>query len=82
MFKFKETDKNDFINIFYYKLLDYGVFTWEGRTCFLSEAHTDSDINKIIEAAKMSISDMFDAGFFEMKEDRFTRGIPDTVFYE
>ncbi len=29
---------------FYYALANNGVYLWEGRSCFLSTAHTDDDL--------------------------------------
>jgi len=86
LYKFKPLDDSKFIDIFYYKLLDYGIFTWEGRTCFMSSAHTDSDIRKIIEAVGKTIEDMTKAGFYKGKQEEtvegFIEGVPDEVFYE
>ena len=82
LFKFKELNDDAYIDIFYYKLLDYGVFTWEGRTCFLSEAHTDQDIRKIIDAVENSVRDMANSGFYFQDENNFTEGVPDQVFYD
>lgn len=50
-------------DLLYYYLLDKGVYTWEGRTCFLSTAHTDQDLEYIIQAVKDSIREMREGGF-------------------
>ncbi|WP_026475839.1 non-ribosomal peptide synthetase [Alkaliphilus transvaalensis] len=55
--------KGDF-EIFYYGLLDKGIYIWEGRNCFLSTAHTDEDIENIIKAVYKTIEEMKAAGFF------------------
>ncbi len=39
-------------DLFYYHLLARGVYVWEGRTCFLSTAHTDSDLEFIVDAVQ------------------------------
>lgn len=36
---------------------------WEGRTCYLSVAHTDEDIAKMVAAVQDSIADMQVGGF-------------------
>ena len=86
LYKFKALNDNAFIDIFYYKLLDYGIFTWEGRTCFMSSAHSDADLEKIIKAVRKTIEDMTRAGFYRKKDEEviegFIEGIPDEVFYE
>nr|WP_306415012.1 MULTISPECIES: non-ribosomal peptide synthetase [unclassified Calothrix] len=45
-------------NLFFYHLLEKGVYVWEGRTFYLSTAHTDADIEKIISAVKQSVVEM------------------------
>nr|AIW82282.1 PuwE [Cylindrospermum alatosporum CCALA 988] len=52
------------LDVFFYHLLEKGVYIWEGRTCFLSTAHTEADINWIIRAVKESIQEMRVGGFF------------------
>ena len=36
----------------FYGLLNEGIYIWEGRTCFLSTAHSDTDIKYIFEKIK------------------------------
>ncbi|MEA5581858.1 MupA/Atu3671 family FMN-dependent luciferase-like monooxygenase [Nodularia harveyana UHCC-0300] len=52
------------IDAFFYHLLEKGIYIWEGRTCFLSTAHTDADIQAIIQAVAESISEMRAGGCF------------------
>ncbi|PWW06592.1 amino acid adenylation domain-containing protein, partial [Paenibacillus cellulosilyticus] len=40
------------MEMFYYHLLDKGVYIWEGRNCFLSASHTDEDIEQVIKVVK------------------------------
>ncbi|WAS91507.1 type I polyketide synthase [Nannocystis punicea] len=35
--------------LLYYKLLARGVYVWEGRNCFLSTAHSDADLDRVVE---------------------------------
>lgn len=82
LFKFKALSEKAYIDIFYYKLLDYGIFTWEGRTCFLSDAHTDEDVDKIVDATTKVVQDMVDAGFYGQVDDGFKQGLPNELFYD
>lgn len=41
--------------LLFYHLIEKGVYIWEGRTCFLSTAHTAEDINYVIKAVKDSV---------------------------
>ncbi len=46
------------IDLFYYHLSMHGVFVWEGRNFFLSTAHTQEDIDKILCAVDSSLSEL------------------------
>ncbi|MFG1391587.1 type I polyketide synthase [Xanthobacter agilis] len=37
-------------DLFYNQLISRGVYVWEGRTCFLSTAHSDADLEQVVEA--------------------------------
>lgn len=50
--------------IFYYGLLEKGVYIWEGRNCFFSTEHNEEDINKIMDAIKQTVHEMKEAGYF------------------
>lgn len=50
--------------VFYYGLLEKGIYIWEGRNCFLSTAHSDEDIEKIINSVELTVKEMKDAGYF------------------
>ncbi|GCE45199.1 glutamate-1-semialdehyde-2,1-aminomutase [Thermosporothrix hazakensis] len=52
------------IDIFFYHLVEKGVYIWEGRNCFLSTVHTDEDIEKIIRAVEETVAEMREGGFF------------------
>jgi glutamate-1-semialdehyde-2,1-aminomutase len=52
------------MDLFYYHLIEKGVYVWEGRTCFLSTAHTDEDINYIIQAIQATVRELQDGGFW------------------
>ena len=60
LFRFDFSQETEILN---YHLLNKGVFVWEGRNCFLSTAHSEADIDFIVEAVRSSI--------LEMKSDRW-----------
>ncbi len=62
LFRFKFQGNYDLL--FYY-LIMHGVYVWEWRNCFLSTAHSDDDINQIIQAVKQSIYDMKQGKFIK-----------------
>jgi glutamate-1-semialdehyde aminotransferase len=55
LFRFDFSQETEILN---YHLLNKGVFVWEGRNCFLSTAHSDEDIDFIVEAVRSSILEM------------------------
>jgi glutamate-1-semialdehyde aminotransferase/acyl carrier protein len=60
LFRFSFTQNMD---LFFYHLLEKGIYIWEGRNCFLSTAHTDEDIALLIQAIKEAIWELRDGGF-------------------
>jgi glutamate-1-semialdehyde aminotransferase/acyl carrier protein len=58
-----------YMELFFYHLIDKGVFIWEGRTAFLSTAHTDQDLEFIVRAFEQTIDEMRAGGF--LPEKRF-----------
>ncbi|MEH1900549.1 MAG: aminotransferase class III-fold pyridoxal phosphate-dependent enzyme [Nostoc sp.] len=55
-------------NLLFYHLLAKGIYVWEGRTLYLSTAHTDEDIEQVIWAVKESIVEMQEGGFFPSEQ--------------
>lgn len=66
--------------LLYYLLRARGVHIWEGRPCFLTTAHTEEDIRKIIQAFKESIVALQKGGFLaqppEIEGDSFDASKP------
>lgn len=61
VFRFEVPENMD---IFYFHMIERGVYIWELRMCFLSAAHTDEDVDYIIQAAIESAEDLRRGGFF------------------
>ncbi|CAM4006667.1 hybrid non-ribosomal peptide synthetase/type I polyketide synthase [Pseudoalteromonas byunsanensis] len=55
---------NQNLDVFFYEMLNRGVFIWEGRNCFLSDAHSDADVEAIIQAVIDSVLALQQAGYF------------------
>lgn len=49
--------------LFFYLLLEKGVFTWEMRVCCLSAAHTDEDMDFVFQAVRDSVQALREGGF-------------------
>ena len=59
-----------FANLLFYYLRDRGVHIWEGRVGFLSVAHTEAEIQFVIDAFKASVAEMQEAGFLPAPDDQ------------
>ena len=46
-----------------YHMVEKGVYVWEGNTRYLSTAHTEEDIEYIVEAVKESVEELREGGF-------------------
>ncbi|MBF0210830.1 MAG: amino acid adenylation domain-containing protein [Desulfamplus sp.] len=51
------------MTIWFHLMMSKGIYTWERRVCFFSEAHTDDDVRRIVEAIKESSLELKEAGF-------------------
>ena len=74
-FRFEPYGKYDFQNmqiemdLFFYLLMEKGIYIWEKRTCFFSAAHTLEDAQFFLNAVKESILEIREGGFaFTFKE--------------
>ena len=63
LFRFAYSPTLNWMDLFFYHLLEKGIFALENRRLFLSTAHTDADIEQMIQAVKESISEMQEGGF-------------------
>jgi len=67
LFRFFFPPSLPYTDLFFLYLMMEGVYTWEGRNCFLSTEHDDEDIARIVEAVRVSAAKMREAGFFPEK---------------
>ncbi|MCB1509648.1 MAG: amino acid adenylation domain-containing protein, partial [Hyphomicrobiaceae bacterium] len=61
-FKFPSDER--YGSLFHYLLRYHGVHFYEGFPCFLTSAHTDTDIDRIVAAFEMAAIEMCEGGFF------------------
>ncbi|HLX08814.1 MAG TPA: amino acid adenylation domain-containing protein, partial [Thermoanaerobaculia bacterium] len=64
LFLFELAAHVPYADLFFFHLIENGVFVWEGRTCFLSTAHSDADVERIVAAVEASAAAMVEGGFF------------------
>lgn len=64
LFRFAFTGNYDLL---FYHLIEQGIYVWEGRNCFLSTAHTEADVARIVEAVQNAVAQMQRGGFLPGK---------------
>ena len=62
LFRFEFTGNLD---LFFFHLLDRGIYVWEGRNCMLSDAHSDHDIDAIVQAVSDATRALQEGGYIE-----------------
>ncbi|MGA9827009.1 MAG: aminotransferase class III-fold pyridoxal phosphate-dependent enzyme [Rhodanobacteraceae bacterium] len=50
-------------SIFFAAMREKGVHIWEGRPCFLTLAHSDADLDRVVDAFHATLGEMQAAGF-------------------
>jgi glutamate-1-semialdehyde aminotransferase len=58
LFRFAFSPGVKFADLFFYNLLRRGVYVWEGRTCYLSTAHSDEDITELVKVVEDTVKSM------------------------
>lgn len=56
------------LELFFYHMLAKGIYIWEWRNCFLSTAHTDEELERVVQAVKESVADLRAGGFLPPRE--------------
>lgn len=65
LFVFEFLQDTPFMDLFFYHLIDRGVYVWEGGTCFLSTAHTEHDLEAVVHAVEETVAELRTAGFLD-----------------
>ena len=63
LFRFANRHEMKYMDLFFFHLLEKGIFVWEGRNCFLSTAHTDEDLEFLISKVKETVIELRAGGF-------------------
>jgi acyl transferase domain-containing protein len=75
MIRFLPLDNSEFLDLFFYHLAEKGVFLWEGRTSFISTAHTDRDLEFVLQVFEECAKEMHGGGFFQHVADKVTHRV-------
>lgn len=57
------------LDLFFFHLILGGVYVWEGKTCFISTAHGEKELNQIVVVIKEAVSELTSAGFWRSDEE-------------
>jgi amino acid adenylation domain-containing protein len=52
-----------YFSLMFHFLRDLGIHIWEGRPCFLSTAHSEADVARLVDGFKRAIAAMREGGF-------------------
>ena len=63
LFSFEFSPDLPYASLFYTYMREKGIHIWDGRIGVLTTAHTDQDIDRVIDAFKASVGEMQDGGF-------------------
>ncbi|WP_441292720.1 aminotransferase class III-fold pyridoxal phosphate-dependent enzyme [Sorangium sp. KYC3313] len=61
------------LTLLYHHMIARGVYVWEGRTGFLSTAHTEADIDVVVRVVEESLRALRDGGFYPDARPRAPR---------
>ena len=78
LFRFMFAPELKFVDLFFYHMLNEGIFIWEGRNCFLSTAHSEEDLSRIVQAVERSIAEMRAGGFWPGPSGKHSGSEPST----
>ena len=67
LWKIKFTEEVSYGELLFTLMREKGIHIWDGFPCFLTEAHTDEEIDIIIDRFTESIQDLIRAGFLSDK---------------
>ncbi|MGA9770778.1 MAG: amino acid adenylation domain-containing protein [Blastocatellia bacterium] len=74
LFRFFFSREFKYSELFYYEMLEKGIYISETRGCFLSTAHTDEDLDFVFETVRQSIASLRRGGF--LPEDSSSESTP------
>jgi len=55
--------------VYFTLMREKGIHTWEGRPCFLTLAHTDADLDRVVAAFRETLAEMQAADFLPKRTD-------------
>ncbi|MBO0935548.1 amino acid adenylation domain-containing protein [Fibrella sp. HMF5335] len=65
LWKIKFTEDVPYSELLFTLMREAGIHIWDGFPCFMTEAHTDDEVEQIIAVCRQSVAAMIEAGFFK-----------------
>ncbi len=65
LWKIKFTEDVPYSELLFTLMREADIHIWDGFPCFMTEAHTDVDVEQIITVCRQSVAAMIEAGFFK-----------------
>jgi hypothetical protein len=65
---FSHGESFKYYSLMFHFLRDQGLHIWEGRPCFMSTAHTEEDLARLMAAFRQALSAMREGGFLPEKK--------------
>ena len=72
LWKIKFKEELPYGELLFTLMRDKGIHIWDLFPCFLTEAHTKDDVDKIITAFRTSVDEMITSGFFPANKAKST----------
>ncbi|MCU0680704.1 MAG: aminotransferase class III-fold pyridoxal phosphate-dependent enzyme [Polyangiaceae bacterium] len=76
LFSLRPLREPEYVDLLRFHLVSRGVYVWEGNLCFWSDAHTDRDVEFVIEAIEASVAALREGGFLAPAADQSAQTSP------
>ncbi|UHG91353.1 polyketide synthase [Spirosoma oryzicola] len=67
LWKIKFKEEVAYGELLFTLMREKGIHIWDGFPCFLTEAHTDKEIDTIVDRFSKSVNELIEAGFLDAK---------------
>lgn len=69
LWKIKWKDELPYTELLFTLMRDKGIHIQDGFPCFLTEAHTDKDVDTVVQKFEESVNEIMEAGFFPVQKE-------------
>ncbi len=78
LFRFEYPTSLRYMDLFFYWLLEKGIYIWERRVCYLSAAHTEGDVDRVVAAVEEVVEEMQQVQLLPTAEPELPAGTGDS----